>query len=154
MKIAPIKMKNAFRKIFSGQDRKPRVDKRDLEFVRNWIKDGNNGVTRMDNDSVSILVPDTAGTSASYNKRHTQLMSTPDAHSLFKNSQQYLQWSQRNAREVIDKNGVVKRVLGSIGLELFRFVVVSMHNQCEATRLCKCSNSGVIGSFAWMGLSS
>ena len=63
MKIAPIKMKNAFRKIFSGQDRKPRVDKRDLEFARNWIKDGNNGVTRMDNDSVSILVPDTAGTS-------------------------------------------------------------------------------------------
>ena len=37
MKIAPIKMKNSFRKIFSGQDRKPRVDKRDLEFVRNWI---------------------------------------------------------------------------------------------------------------------
>ena len=54
------------------------------------------------------------------NAAHTQLMSIPDAHAKFKKSTEYLQWSQRNAREVIDKNGVVKRVLGSIGLELFR----------------------------------
>lgn len=120
VKIAPIKVRNVFRKFFKGKDRKSRVDKRDLEFVRHWIKDGNNGVTRMDNDSVSILVPNTTGTEASYHKRHTQLMSIPDAHTIFKNSQEYSQWSQRNAREVVDKNGVVKRVLGSIGLELFR----------------------------------
>lgn len=120
VQIASIKLRNVFRKYFKGKDRKCRVDHRDLEFVRHWIKDGNNEVTRMDNDSVSILVPNTTGTMATYHKRHTQLMSIPDAHAKFKKSTEYLQWSQRNAREVIDKNGVVKRVLGSIGLELFR----------------------------------
>lgn len=117
---ATTRPKNPLRKHYKGQDRKVRIDKRDLEFVQHWIKDGNSNVTRMDNDSVSILVTNTAGTNASYHKRHIQLMSIPDAHSLFKKSPEFLDWAKINAREIIDKNGVVKRVLGTIGLELFR----------------------------------
>ena len=66
----------------------------------------------------------TAATSARYHKRHTQLMSITDAYAHFRKSQELLQWSDRNAGEVIDKNGPVKRVLGSIGLELLHWVRV------------------------------